>query len=63
MGGASGIGRAVARMVVEGGGGAVVTGRPQASVDQAASALSAHGHVVGPAADLAAVAAARSRRS
>ncbi|MFJ3420050.1 SDR family NAD(P)-dependent oxidoreductase [Streptomyces sp. NPDC086082] len=52
IGGTSGIGRAVARMVAEGGGTAVVTGRSRASADEAASALSAHGHAVGLAADL-----------
>lgn len=53
IGGTSGMGQAIARTVLERGGSAVVTGRSQKSADQAVSALSAHGHTVGLAADLA----------
>ncbi|MBO8196390.1 SDR family oxidoreductase [Streptomyces oryzae] len=53
IGGTSGMGRAIARRVLEGGGSAVVTGRTRASADEAATALSAHGKAVGLAADLA----------
>ncbi|MFG2375320.1 SDR family NAD(P)-dependent oxidoreductase [Streptomyces sp. NPDC048504] len=53
IGGTSGMGQAIARRVTEGGGTAVVTGRTQMSADQAVAELSAHGKVVGLAADLA----------
>ncbi|MGD3112571.1 SDR family NAD(P)-dependent oxidoreductase [Streptomyces sp. YGL11-2] len=52
IGGTSGMGQAIARHVLDAGGTAVVTGRSQASADQAATALSAHGKAVGLAADL-----------
>jgi NAD(P)-dependent dehydrogenase (short-subunit alcohol dehydrogenase family) len=53
VGGTSGIGRAVARRVVDAGGTVVVTGRTQASADQAAEDLSASGgKVFGIGADL-----------
>ncbi|PJM93346.1 SDR family NAD(P)-dependent oxidoreductase [Streptomyces sp. CB01373] len=53
IGGTSGMGRAVARHVLDAGGSAVVTGRTQSSADEAAAALSTHGKAVGLAADLA----------
>lgn len=53
IGGTSGMGHAVARHVLDGGGTAVVTGRSQPGADEAAAALSAHGKAVGLAADLA----------
>ncbi|MFJ9034136.1 SDR family NAD(P)-dependent oxidoreductase [Streptomyces sp. NPDC102274] len=53
IGGTSGMGYAVARHVLDGGGTAVVTGRRQAGSDEAAAALSTHGKAVGLAADLA----------
>ncbi|GHH91706.1 SDR family NAD(P)-dependent oxidoreductase [Streptomyces capillispiralis] len=52
IGGTSGMGQAVARHVLDAGGTAVVTGRTQSGADQAATALSSHGQVVGLAADL-----------
>jgi NAD(P)-dependent dehydrogenase (short-subunit alcohol dehydrogenase family) len=53
IGGTSGMGYAVARHVLDGGGTAVVTGRTQSNADEAAAALSTHGQAVGLAADLA----------
>ncbi|MFJ4985128.1 SDR family NAD(P)-dependent oxidoreductase [Streptomyces sp. NPDC088732] len=52
VGGTSGIGLAVARLVVEGGGTAVVTGRSERSAAKAAAELSRHGDATGLAADL-----------
>ncbi|MEU0837502.1 hypothetical protein [Streptomyces sp. NPDC005969] len=46
------MGYAVARHVLDAGGTAVVSGRSQAGVDEAAAALSTHGKAVGLAADL-----------
>ncbi|MGW1541320.1 SDR family NAD(P)-dependent oxidoreductase [Streptomyces sp. NPDC002309] len=52
IGGTSGIGMAVARRVLEGGGSAVVTGRSQASAAEAVAELSKSGDVTGLSADL-----------
>ncbi|MBV2355482.1 SDR family oxidoreductase [Streptomyces sp. J2-1] len=53
IGGTSGIGHAVARHLLDAGGGAVVTGRTRARAEEAAAALAPHGPAVGLAADLA----------
>ncbi|MBI0376068.1 SDR family oxidoreductase [Streptomyces albiflaviniger] len=52
IGGTSGMGLAVARRVLEGGGSAVVTGRTQESAAKAAADLAGAGEAVGLAADL-----------
>ncbi|MFI9611982.1 SDR family NAD(P)-dependent oxidoreductase [Streptomyces sp. NPDC052023] len=52
VGGTSGIGLAVARRVLEGGGSAVVTGRSDRSATEAVAELSGTGDVFGLAADL-----------
>ncbi|AVH60727.1 MULTISPECIES: SDR family NAD(P)-dependent oxidoreductase [Streptomyces] len=52
IGGTSGMGLAVARRVLQGGGSAVVTGRTQASAAEAAAELAEFGNAVGLAADL-----------
>ncbi|MFD8432095.1 SDR family NAD(P)-dependent oxidoreductase [Streptomyces coelicoflavus] len=52
IGGTSGMGSAIAARILDAGGTAVVTGRTQSSADQAATALSSHGTVVGLTADL-----------
>ncbi|AVH60724.1 MULTISPECIES: SDR family NAD(P)-dependent oxidoreductase [Streptomyces] len=52
IGGTSGMGLAVARRVLQGGGSAVVTGRTQASAAKAAAELAEFGNAVGLAADL-----------
>ncbi|WP_061292835.1 SDR family NAD(P)-dependent oxidoreductase [Herbidospora cretacea] len=52
IGGTSGIGLAVARRVLAGGGSAVVAGRTRSRADQAAADLAVHGKTHGLAADL-----------
>jgi NAD(P)-dependent dehydrogenase (short-subunit alcohol dehydrogenase family) len=52
IGGASGIGLATARRILDAGGTAVITGRTDDSADAAAATLSAHGKVFPVAADL-----------
>ncbi|MCX4511191.1 SDR family oxidoreductase [Streptomyces sp. NBC_01619] len=52
IGGTSGMGLAVARRVLDGGGSAVVTGRSETSASQAVADLTGSGHAVGLAADL-----------
>ncbi|MFF0222175.1 SDR family NAD(P)-dependent oxidoreductase [Streptomyces sp. NPDC004629] len=52
IGGTSGMGKAIAQRVLEGGGSAVVTGRSQVGAEKAAAELSAYGDVVGLGGDL-----------
>ncbi|MGQ4486027.1 SDR family NAD(P)-dependent oxidoreductase [Streptomyces sp. SAS_281] len=52
IGGTSGMGQAIAAHILDAGGTAVITGRSRPSADEAVTALSAHGQVIGLAADL-----------